>query len=377
MSMLSAFTEKKPIIVYDTREARSFVLRHLKTFKDIVLVEKQLEIADYLVEGEKATIAVERKTASDFLNSISDGRIFEQIEALKSYEDARIIIEGSILTNAKLRACYAIDSIGKALNEKFESRTHPRTMWATRFFIHPHSLTSIFKKIQDEGIRIIPSGSAHDTADLLHFWAIQKEKEEQKIVIKRKPKTGDSYIYQIFLVSALPGIGAKQAEKLLQTFGSPLHVFSAFLQYPANKFPVDGIGEKKIKRIREILKANFAAAQKKLLLEHEIRERINELRELMKKKEKELEKKHAGEIKKLLKEKGLKVSGRKKELIERYLHSLSIEERADLHGFLKKYKELLELIKSGGSDIHKIPEDIVNFYEEARKHGIHSYSNRR
>ncbi|MDI6655800.1 MAG: ERCC4 domain-containing protein, partial [Candidatus Hydrothermarchaeota archaeon] len=86
--LLDNFMGNKPIVVYDTHEARTFVVRYLKEFKDITVIEKPLEIADYLVQTSEGTIAVERKRASDFLTSISDGRLFMQIEHLLEYEDA-------------------------------------------------------------------------------------------------------------------------------------------------------------------------------------------------------------------------------------------------------------------------------------------------
>lgn len=379
MTLLDAYVEGKPVVIYDTREKRTFVIRYLKEFKDITLVEKQLEIADYLVQSAKGTIAIERKTATDFLNSISDGRIFEQIEALKEYDDARIILEGGIFTHAKMKICYTIDSIGKALNAKFKSRTQPRTVWATRFFVNPHALTAIFGKIQEEGIKIIPSGSTYDTADLLRFWATYAEEREKQILIRNKPKTEDEFTNQVFAVAGLPGIGSKQAELLLKTFGTPMHVFSAFLSYDPKKFPVDGIAEIKIKKIKEVLTKNLSEAHEKTVLEHEIRERINELSNLMRRREIELEKMSMKELKPLLKERKLKLGGKRDELVQRLLGSLEPWEKADIDSFVKKYEELLK-IKSDmqTSDSYTpwvIPEETEKFYKKVKNlAGLHRYN---
>jgi len=379
MTLLDAYIEGKPVVIYDTREKRTFVIRYLKEFKDIALVEKQLEIADYLVQSNKGTIAIERKTATDFLNSIRDGRIFEQIEALKEYEDARIILEGGIFTHAKTKVCFTIDSIGKALNAKFKSRTQPRTVWATRFFVNPHALTAIFRKIQDEGIKIIPSGSAYDTADLLRFWATYAEEREKQILIRNKPKTEDEFTNQVFMVAGLPGIGSKQAEALLKTFGTPMHVFSAFLSYDPNRFPVDGIAEIKIKKIKEVLTKNLAEAHEKTVLEHEIREKINGLRNLMRRREIELEKMSMEEIKPLLKERKLKLAGKRGELIERLLSSLELWEKADIDNFVKNYEVLLktksDMQTSDSYTQWVIPEEIEKFYKKVKNlAGLHRYN---
>jgi ERCC4-type nuclease len=64
--LLDNFIDGKPVVVYDIREARSFVVRYLKGFEDVTIVKRPLEIADYLVQTSGKTIAVERKRASDF-----------------------------------------------------------------------------------------------------------------------------------------------------------------------------------------------------------------------------------------------------------------------------------------------------------------------
>ncbi|MDP6459652.1 MAG: ERCC4 domain-containing protein, partial [Candidatus Hydrothermarchaeota archaeon] len=250
--LLDNFIDEKPVVVYDTREAKSFVVRYLKKFEDVTIVKRPLEIADYLVQTSGKTIAAERKRASDFLSSVSDGRLFTQVEHLLEYEDPRLILEGAIFTSSKSGRCYSIDTLGKALNVKRRARTQPRTMWSTQFFIHPHAFTSIFKKIQDLGITIIPTGSAYDTADLLRYWATRGDKREY-LSIRRKSKVYTDLDKQLFLVSGLIGVSTKRAEALLKKFGTPMRVFNAFLEYSPKKFPVEGVGEKTAGEIKKLL----------------------------------------------------------------------------------------------------------------------------
>ena len=77
--ILDEFMHDKPVVVYDPNEKRAHVIRYLRAYDDIVVVERPLEIADYLVQTAEGTITVERKKASDFLASITDGRMFTQI----------------------------------------------------------------------------------------------------------------------------------------------------------------------------------------------------------------------------------------------------------------------------------------------------------
>ena len=357
--LLDDFIHDKPVVVYDPNEKRAHVIRYLREYPDIVLVEKPLEIGDYLVQSGEGTIAVERKKASDFLTSIKDGRLFTQIEHLKEYEDARIVLEGAIFTKVKMGACICIDTLGKPLNKRRGARTQPMTTWGTRHFIHPHSLTSIFKKIQDMGITIIPSGGSYDTADLLHFWATKDEKKEH-LEIRRKVKTETDYDRQLFMIAGLPGIGAVQATELLRSFGTPMHVFSAFLDYSPKDFPVNGLGDKKVSAIKELLTKNLLEVQRKRMIEHEFKERLEELYNIMNAKENELTKLTMEKIKPLLQERNLKTTGKKPELIKLLLDSMETVEKVNTKSFIAAYDEL----KKTKARHHQIPREISLFYSK-------------
>jgi ERCC4-type nuclease len=355
--LIDDFASDKPVIIYDTREARTHVLRHLKKFDDVTIIQKQLDIADYLVPSSEGTIAIERKRASDFLQSISDGRLFDQIENLKEYTDARLILEGGIFTSIQGNRCYAVDSLGKPWNPKKKSRAQPRTMWTNQFFIHPHSYIAIFKKIQESGITIIPTGGTRDTADILHYWATQGEKSEY-LTIKRKPKTSSDYDIQLFLISGLTGVNTKRAESLLNEFGTPMRVFNAVLEHSPQKFPVDGIGEKTASDIKKILSTNVVNVKQRRIIEYEFRECVKELEDVLTCTQRELGKKNIPELKKLLRERGLKLTGKKDELVERLLGDMSEDERVDKKLFVKKYTEL----KKSKAGLHQIPQKLQKAY---------------
>lgn len=357
--LIDDFIGNKPVIICDTREGRSYVLRHLKKFEDVTIVKRQLEIADYLVQSSEGTIAVERKRASDFLISISDGRLFEQIENLQEYDDARIILEGVIFTNIAGKRCYAVDSLGKSWNQKKASRTQPRTMWTNQFFVHPHSFIAVFKKIQESGITIIPTGGAHDTADILHYWATQGEKCEH-MSIRKKPKTFSDYDSQLFLLSGLTGVNTKRAEALLNEFGTPMRAFNAFLEYSSKKFPVDGIGEKTASDIKKILSTNVVNVRPRRMIEYEFRDGVRELEGILSLTEKGLAGKTIPELKDILKGRGLKLTGKKGELVERLLGDMTEEELVDTALFVEKYEALLKT----KTEFHRVPEKLQGTYRK-------------
>ena len=82
---------KKLRIVVDEREKKSGIPDLLKGI-GINLEIKTLPIGDYIVAPE---IIVERKTISDLISSIFDGRLFDQCNRLKEhYKFPILLIEG-------------------------------------------------------------------------------------------------------------------------------------------------------------------------------------------------------------------------------------------------------------------------------------------
>jgi len=85
-------TESKPLhVIIDNREQKLMAL--LDNKKDTITYEsKQLDIADIVVSSE---VAIERKEGFDFVSSIMDNRLFEQLLRLKdTYQYPILILEG-------------------------------------------------------------------------------------------------------------------------------------------------------------------------------------------------------------------------------------------------------------------------------------------
>ena len=83
--------QKIPHIILDKREGKLMKVFDKKT--DLITYEsKQLDIADIIISSE---VAIERKEGFDFISSIMDNRLFEQIIRLKdTYPIQILIIEG-------------------------------------------------------------------------------------------------------------------------------------------------------------------------------------------------------------------------------------------------------------------------------------------
>jgi Fanconi anemia group M protein len=183
----------KEKIIIDYREKNSLVASHL--VKQGFEVEfKELKIGDYIVKD----IVIERKTVQDFISSMINHRLMNQIEELKQYENKLLIIEG--ISEQEL---YSEDNTGVNAN-------------AIRGF-----LLSILLKHK---IPIIFSKNSEDTAKFINVLSKKKEKE---INLNAKKKTLNKKEQLQFIIEGFPGVGPKKAKKLLKKFESIQNIILA------------------------------------------------------------------------------------------------------------------------------------------------------
>ncbi|ACV23893.1 DEAD/DEAH box helicase [Methanocaldococcus fervens] len=206
---------KKPVkIIVDVREKNMAKLLH--NYADVEL--KTLEVGDYVLSDR---VIVERKTAEDFVNSIIDKRLFNQLKNLKKVEKPLLIIEG----------------------ENF-SRLHENAIKG-----------AILSIIFDFGIPIVFTKNAEETADLLIKIAEKEQIKEKRAVMVRYGKTTMSLKeQQRFIVESLPDVGGALADRLLKHFKTVENVFTAKEE---ELMKVEGVGKERAKKIREVLTAKY------------------------------------------------------------------------------------------------------------------------
>ncbi len=212
--------EEKPVIFADTRETASGIIRELLNRK-VILKAKQLPVGDFLVSDR---LAVERKEANDFVQSIIDGRLFSQLRELKSnFEKPLLLIEGEI---------FGIRNVSdKALRGALAAIT------------------------VDFGIPVIQTRGVKDSADFIEFLAWREQFGEKREVRLRGEKHAMSLKeQQQFIVESLPGIGPVMAKNLLKHFGSVEKVFNATVEELEE---VEGIGEKRAEEIRKVITGKY------------------------------------------------------------------------------------------------------------------------
>lgn len=211
----------KLTIRVDMRERQSPVPQLLAAFPDVMLSFGALPSGDYLLSDD---VAVERKSASDFVASILDRRLFGQATRMKVlFARALMIIEGDL---TQVPHSIDIAAIRGAL---------------------------AFLTVR-EGITVLQVDSAEETAAMLRVMARHAQERMGIPVSLREPKPMIEQLYAAYLVEGLPGVGPRRAQLLLEHFGTPASVMCAT---PEELAKVPGIGKKSALRIWNAVNAPY------------------------------------------------------------------------------------------------------------------------
>ncbi|MDN5358664.1 MAG: hypothetical protein PWP76_507 [Candidatus Diapherotrites archaeon] len=211
-------------VLVDHRERASGVIHALREFGDVIIQVKDLPVGDYVVSDR---VAIERKSAADFVQSIIDGRLFEQASKLVDhFAKPVIIVEGE--------SVYTVRNV------------------------HPNAIRgAIASLVVDYGIPVIFTRNERETAAFIRAIARREQLE-----LNREPRLrGEKRILSLpemqqFIVESLPYVGPKLAKQLLKHFGTVERVFTASERELAQ---VEGIGPKRAKEIRRVLTEPYQA----------------------------------------------------------------------------------------------------------------------
>jgi len=214
--------EDKIKIFADHREKGSGIIKELIGM-EVDLELDQLSIADYILSSR---VGVEYKTTEDFVQSIIDGRLLQQIKNLKNnFERPLLIIGGT-------EDIYSIRNM------------------------HANAIRGTLSAVAvDFGVPILYTKNPKDTAQLLNIIA-KREQEEIGVSFNIHPEKKNLSIkeQQEYVVSSLPGIGTGLAIPILKHFKSVKNVINAE-QKELEK--VEKIGKKKAEKIRDIVDREY------------------------------------------------------------------------------------------------------------------------
>jgi len=204
-----------PMIIVDYKEKESGVVQTLAN-TDILIKLENLDIGDYII----GDLIIERKNILDFINSIIDGRLYNQLEKLKDKKSI-LILEGTE------------DSLGIDTNI---SISYIRTL--------------ILKIILEYKIPIIRTSDFLETANYLYLLA--KNYNKFPNIPEKVKNYEDLDEVKLEILKSIPGIGENLALKLLERFKSLKNILLA------NKTDLENIvGEKKAERIKKIFEEEY------------------------------------------------------------------------------------------------------------------------
>jgi len=225
--------KEKPVgkVLVDYREKNCLVPSALlKLGAEIEFMN--LKVGDYLVNG----FAIERKTISDFIFSMINGRLVKQIEELKQYEDKLLIIEGienqELYNDEEVRlSSEALKKVALPMDLKilrnslpqFEERVREKQGVVSQ--VNSNSIRGFLISITlKHKIPVIYSKNSKDTAKFIFVLLKRKEKETRLNV--RKKTLNKKEQLQI-IIEGFPGIGPKAAKKLLEKFKTIKNIINA------------------------------------------------------------------------------------------------------------------------------------------------------
>ncbi|MBU5690282.1 MAG: ERCC4 domain-containing protein [Candidatus Aenigmatarchaeota archaeon] len=211
--MQSTLKTENVFILADDRESKSNVCFYLKEFGATVNF-KRIEIGDFIVSED---ICIERKSSNDFINSIIDGRLFEQAENMKSnFKKNIILVEGNNL----------------------DGRITENALKA-----------SIATLVIKYDVNVIRTENEKETARMIYYIAKKEQDQGKGVVIKGKKKPKEISELQLHLLCSLPGVSGALSKKITSQFSS----IKEFVNSSEDEIrKIKGLGKGNAKKIYEI-----------------------------------------------------------------------------------------------------------------------------
>lgn len=213
-------------VMIDNREPQS--IQSLK-FGGVPCVRLQLECGDLWASTDDGEmLIIERKTVSDLLSSIKDGRLFQQVTAIRAKSKWGYLMVTGALT-------HSLD--GHVITE---NRT---TGW--RF----DDVAGALLTVQELGVSLIHCQSDSHYEDAI----IRLARRDRKATKPIEPRTQAHVLTDAEkILTSLPGIGLERAGLLLGEFGSAAYAI-AWLTWLNTWAEISGIGDGTKNNVRRAL----------------------------------------------------------------------------------------------------------------------------
>ncbi|MFC5277154.1 DEAD/DEAH box helicase [Halorubrum rubrum] len=207
-------------VVIDQRELDSSIAKDLSTRDGLLTRLETLAVGDYVLSDR---VAVERKSAADFVDSMldSDRSMFEQVgELSRAYARPVLVVEGTNLYGQR--------------------------------DIEPNAIRGALASLAvDFGISVLRTEGETDTTELLATIARrEQETRDREVSVHGEKTTKTRAEQQEYVVSSIADVGPITARGLLEHFGSVEAVMTASED---DLLEVDGVGPVTAERIREVV----------------------------------------------------------------------------------------------------------------------------
>lgn len=208
------------MIIVDKREKNSMVISELVKRK-IPIEIKQLPIGDYVI----GDTIIERKTKSDFISSIINKRLIEQLNNMKQFEKRLLIIED-------------------------DSHCGER-----KINIHPNAVRGMILSVAvDFATPMIFTNGFEETVDFLEVLNKRYDQGKKEFSLKMKRKARSMKEQQQFILESFPGIGPSLAKQILKENKT----IKSIANFKEEDFKnIKKLGEKKANLIYKIINSEY------------------------------------------------------------------------------------------------------------------------
>ena len=220
------------LLIADDREAISGVPDLLAQIPEVELRIEHLVAGDYRVEE---SVIIERKTASDFAQSLVTGRLFEQAARIE---------------RSDLRPAYILE--GKSSD------------WAALGVRREALQGALITLMVIFDIPVLRAADAAETARLILYAGQQLARlRDPNHAPYRQAKAKRKRTRQLRLLQTLPGVGSERARLLLDHFGS----IRACLEAPPDELQkIEGIGPRTAQTIWDTVQEGSPAYSSQILV---------------------------------------------------------------------------------------------------------------
>ena len=212
-------------VVVDQRELDSNIARDLSKRDGVETRLETLAVGDYVLSDR---VAVERKTVSDLLSTLTGGderSVFEQVGDLtRHYSRGVLVLEGDDLYGERN--------------------------------VHPNAIRGALSSLAvDFGVSVLRTEDEGDTADLLEVIAGREQQADDREVSVHGEKQSKTLAeQQEYVVSSIADVGPVTARSLLEEFATVEAVMTA---REDDLTEADGVGEVTAERIREVVGSEY------------------------------------------------------------------------------------------------------------------------